>query len=194
MANEHTTDVWRLRFGTVGWRRPQWDDGYYPDDLPSDWQLGYYANELAAVLLEPGDWLSAEPTQLADWAGEVHADFRFYLRADTQRDAAGQLRLAQSLGSRLGAVLWPVAPAPAGALAPVELATQRVTAWGDAAGVKAALLDVAGLDLRARRGLLEQLAPLLRGGDAGAIFLEDPVVTPGAARELQMVAELMGLA
>lgn len=194
MSSEDTTDGARLRFGAVDWRHPRWDTDYYPDDLPADWQLGYYANELAAVLLEPQQWLSAGPEQLAGWAGEVHAGFRFYLRAHLPTDPAWQLQLASALGGRLGGLLWPTAPAPLGTLAPLPSPASTIHAWGDGDGIRAALLEVAELDLRARRHLLEVLAPRLCREGGVAVFLADPAATPGAVRELQTVAELMGLA
>lgn len=194
MSDEHNTAAGRLRFGTVGWRHQAWMRGYYPEDLPEDWQLGYYANELAAVLLPAVDWVGRSPEQLAQWVDDVHPAFRFYLAADAGREASRQAVLAAALGGRLGAVLWPESPAPVGMLAPSARVPARTRAWGDESGLRVAVLEAAGLDLRGRRGLLEQLAPLLsRHGDT-AIFLGAADTLPGEARELQTVAELMGLA
>ena len=109
MSREHNTVPRRLRFGTVDWRQP----GYYPDDLPRDWQLGYYANELSAVLLPVAGWRDVAQDQLAEWAEDVHPGFRFYLLADAGVPIEAQLARATALGDRLGALLWPSAPAPA---------------------------------------------------------------------------------
>ncbi len=35
----------------VGWDHPAWQGSFYPDDLPADWRLTYYANEVPGVLL-----------------------------------------------------------------------------------------------------------------------------------------------
>jgi hypothetical protein len=194
MSDEHNTAARRLRFGTVGWRHEAWVQGYYPEGLPEDWQLGYYANELAAVLLPATAWVGESPQQLARWAEDVHPAFRFYLLADAGREPSRQAVLAAELEGCLGGVLWPVPGAPAGMLGPSAQAPARTRAWGDASGVRVAVLQVTGLDLRGRRRLLEQLLPLLSTHGDKAIFLGDADTMPGEARELQTVAELMGLA
>jgi len=38
-----------LVVGARGWEHAQWLETYYPDDLPEDWQLDYYANEFGCV-------------------------------------------------------------------------------------------------------------------------------------------------
>jgi hypothetical protein len=194
MNDEDSTELARLRFGAFDWRHPAWTDNYYPDDLPADWQLGYYANELSAVLLEPAAWLQADASELVQWADDLPPGFRFYLMGDAGADAAPQLELARALGGRLGALLWPCAPVPDGALEPVAGLPDRIRGWGGGDGLHAVALDVTDLDLRAQRGLLEQLAPRLRqDGDVG-IFVQDRDATPQTVRELQTVADLMGLA
>lgn len=194
MEQQHTTAAPRLRFGTLDWRCPAWQATYYPEDLPADWRLGYYANELPAVLLAAPAWLAEDDATLAAWAAEVHDDFRFYLLADAAQDAAVQQRRAGVLGERLGGLLWPGVPAPGGCWAPQADLPARLSGWGDAAGLRLALLDVAGLSLRERRGLLELLAPRLAAGGDTAVIVDDPASPPDAVRELQVVAELLGLA
>lgn len=199
MSQEHNTGAARVRFGTLDWRHAEWRESYYPEDLPEDWQLGYYANEVGAVLLEPEGWLAGPPEDLAAWAEEVHEDFRFYLLLDPAREVADQRARAAVLGDRLGGLLWPGEAALPGVLG--SLAADRaaglpagVSAWGDEAGIRLATIDVAGLDLRARRGVLERLAPALAGGGEVALILVGQAVQPTQARELQTVAELMGIA
>lgn len=195
MGLEHITAARRLRFGTIGWQRPGWETQYYPDDLPPDWRLGYYANELGAVLLEPQAWCDAGKTQLGEWADEVHADFRFYLLADPAVAPGEQLQQAGALGGCLGGVLWPTAgAATAGVLRPLADLPDRVRGWGEQGDLRLAVLDVDGLGLRARRGLLDALAPRLGGDAERAVIVEGASITPAEVRELQTVAELMGLA
>ena len=33
------------------WEHPAWNQEFYPDDLPEDWRLSYYANEFPVVLV-----------------------------------------------------------------------------------------------------------------------------------------------
>jgi len=42
--------------GACGWRHPQWDTSFYPEDLPPEWQLAYYGNEYPVVLIPAGYW------------------------------------------------------------------------------------------------------------------------------------------
>jgi hypothetical protein len=45
----------RLLIGTAGWQRPAWADAFYPEDLPPDWRLAYYANVCDALLVGQAD-------------------------------------------------------------------------------------------------------------------------------------------
>lgn len=191
---QNTTAARPLRFGTLGWRNPGWADAYYPEDLPEDWQLGFYANELTALLLPAASWAGRPPAELGAWAQETHDAFRWYLQGDPAYDEDAQRTLASVLGERLGGLLWPQAPAPEGWLAPLEDMPERINAWGDDTGLRLALLHVDGMDLRAQRHLLDTLKPWLDADRPAALIVTGDDVTPATARELQTVAELMGLA
>jgi uncharacterized protein YecE (DUF72 family) len=38
--------------GALDWKVPRWRDEYYPEDLPEEWQLSYYANEFSTTLID----------------------------------------------------------------------------------------------------------------------------------------------
>lgn len=103
-----------------GW----WDladsDLFYPDDLPKDWQLSYFANSFRAALLPAEFWASAAPETVTQWHDDVPPGFRF------AAERAGPLppgnvqqltptALIQLLGPRLDGWLEPIANASAGA-------------------------------------------------------------------------------
>ncbi len=51
----------------AGWQ------GWYPEDLPSDWRMDYFANEFSAVLFSPRSWvgevaLSVEDVDELEWS------------------------------------------------------------------------------------------------------------------------------
>ncbi len=46
-----TIDTHRLLIGSAGWQHPEWENSYYPEDLPPDWRLGYYANEFSLAVI-----------------------------------------------------------------------------------------------------------------------------------------------
>ena len=68
-----------LKIGARGWRHPQWVGSYYPDDLPEEWQLTYYANDFRVVLIPVEYWESSIGYDLDEWLEAVGDDFRFYL-------------------------------------------------------------------------------------------------------------------
>ena len=104
---------------------------FYPDDLPEDWQLTYFANCFRAVLLPCAFWSASDPSQVAQWRDEVPAGFRFVaeqvracpsarppahpsaqlsarpIMAESSLQAAGLERL---LEAKLAAWLEPLAP------------------------------------------------------------------------------------
>ena len=72
--------------GSRGWQQEHWSGDFYPQDLPEDWRLSYYANEFPAVLVPALSWQAAG-AELEDWSDEVHEEFRFYLQRDNEPSA-----------------------------------------------------------------------------------------------------------
>jgi hypothetical protein len=71
-----------LRIGSRGWDHESWSPGFYPEDLPPEWRLTYYANAFRAVLI-PGERLAvSEPAEVARWAADVDPGFAFYAELD----------------------------------------------------------------------------------------------------------------
>ena len=68
-----------LKVGARGWRHQQWLSSYYPDDLPEDWQLGFYANNFSVVMVPAEYWSPSRGYDLEEWIDGVNEDFRFYL-------------------------------------------------------------------------------------------------------------------
>ena len=46
----------RILIGTCGWLHDNWQESFYPEDLPADWYLGYYGNEFPVVLVGEKEW------------------------------------------------------------------------------------------------------------------------------------------
>lgn len=74
-----------MLLGAYGWLHDHWDEEFYPDDLPRDWQLTYYSNEFSTVLVPANFWsqtLSSsreEVLSCEDWLDDVSEVFRFYI-------------------------------------------------------------------------------------------------------------------
>jgi len=97
-----------LQIGARGWRHAHWQDSYYPDDLPEEWQLTFYANDFSVVLVPVEYWDKQNGYDLESWLDEVEEDFSFYLEAPSFNDEA-ESHLFQSqcqlMGEQLGGVL-----------------------------------------------------------------------------------------
>lgn len=65
----------RILIGANGWLHPAWQTQFYPDDLPDDWQLGYYSNEFQIVLLPAAYWQSIA-AEIEDWLEDSSDNLR----------------------------------------------------------------------------------------------------------------------
>lgn len=99
-----------LVVGTYGWEHSAWLDVYYPDDLPEDWRLGYYANEFGCVVVPARVWGAASLGVIEQWLQDVGEDFMFFLELpDCPNDVA--LELAIFASRCAGALLYSGEPA-----------------------------------------------------------------------------------
>ena len=67
----------RVLIGACGWQHPAWSENFYDEDLPEDWQLGFYSNEFSVVYVPAADWLNVDDVN--EWTEEVADSFRFIL-------------------------------------------------------------------------------------------------------------------
>jgi len=84
-----------ISVGACDWQHSQWQGNFYPDDLPEDWQLSYYANEYSTVLVPQARW-QAEEADFEQWAEDVTEGFRFYFLTDDP--AADESQIKKQLG------------------------------------------------------------------------------------------------
>ncbi len=93
--------------GARGWDHDQWCVDFYPDDLPPEWRLGYYANEFPGVLVPEAFWSGVAGDEWSDWCDELPDGFCFYLELSTlSAPLLAQLAACQaSIGSLLKGVL-----------------------------------------------------------------------------------------
>ncbi len=103
-----------VTIAAAGWWALTDADTYYPDDLPEDWRLGYFANDYAAVYLPACAWGNQRIETIGQWAGDVNEAFRFFLEQPQADAPAGMTSagmtppaMAAALGQRLGGwVRW----------------------------------------------------------------------------------------
>lgn len=65
--------------GASGWEHAAWRGAFYPDDLPEDWQLSYYATQFQAVYLPAASWQGASDATWDAWLHDSHDGFHFVL-------------------------------------------------------------------------------------------------------------------
>ena len=93
-----------LSVGARGWQHPGWRDNYYPDDLPEDWRLDFYANEFRQVLLPFEAWSAIGPDEVGEWIDATDTGFRFFVEMGENRLSPITLTLLQVLRIRLGGI------------------------------------------------------------------------------------------
>ncbi len=111
----------RLFAGTSGFSYDGWTGTFYPEDLPADKRLAFYATQLPAVEINNTFYRMPKPELLAGWAAQVPAGFRFALKASQRithikrlREVDGEVKFllgsARQLGDKLGPVLFGLPP------------------------------------------------------------------------------------
>jgi hypothetical protein len=96
-----------VSIGMFDWRHQSWNGTFYPEDLPAEWQLAYYANEWRCVMLPYRSWAEGSVDQisrrLAEWREEVDPEFQFLLEPPPPGDCDSlrQMAAEEGLGSQL---------------------------------------------------------------------------------------------
>jgi len=111
----------QLLAGTSGYSFKEWCGPFYPETLPADAMLGYYAERLTTVEINNTFYRMPAEDVFARWANAVPKHFFFALKAPRRithekrllnavPDAIEFLRRATTLEDRLGAVLFQLPP------------------------------------------------------------------------------------
>lgn len=173
----------RVLIGAAGWAHPGWMGSFYPDDLPEDWRLAYYANLYRVVLVPAEAWLDPsapaacleEAEEGPGFLAEVPTDFLTQAAAGDTAALSDWLRGVSVLGDRLdGLILPPEAPSvPAPLLARLD-ETAPLAVEGDFPGA-----DAFG---RVWRGPPE--SPQLDRGRLAVARIGSPPPNPRGLREI----------
>jgi len=168
LQHEPVSSDENLRVGACGWQHAHWTGDFYPEDLPLDWRLNYYANEFPVVLLPEREWKNGQ-AEWQSWLDEVEPGFGFYLQYTQPPDARQQIALSKALGDHLQGFVG----AGAGEL-------------DKRAGV--ALVELSTRDMRGWRQWLQQQAGGLR-----AVFPCDQYLSYRQLSEFRDLVEMLGL-
>lgn len=167
----------RLLLAASGWGDPAWLSAYYPDDLPADWRLDYFANDFDCAVIDAADW-RGRPGELATWLGSAPATLGLCLRVVGEADVA----LWPAIGGRRVTVLG--TPSDAAGSWPAVDAGRWQSPRGDAAVVR---LNMPTGDLRDLRQQIEGLA-----GDVRMLWLDGPGFEPASIGDIRTLLQLMG--
>ena len=177
----------RLLLGTVGWDRDDWLSDCYPEDLPPEWRLAYYANDCGCVLLKADSWCGMDSDRLAALLDEAAGRLVFFLEPPAGGLADARRNL--SLFSAAPAVLLVDRPDPG--LAPLpQWVAHGPGVWVDSdSGASLVRWQIVTVDLRSLRARADALQQ-----SVGALVLDGPAASPGLVPELRTMLELMGIA
>jgi len=100
------TRDYRLLIGACGWSHSDWCADFYPQDLPVEWRLSYYANEFPVVLVTAAEWNLAE-ADATHWCEDTDASFHFVVEitANTAEALQGELDRIAGFGERCAGIL-----------------------------------------------------------------------------------------
>lgn len=68
-----------MQVGAYGWNYADWHNNFYPEDLPEDWRLDFYANTYRVVMVPESEWLAWQQDDVEENLEAVEGDFYFYL-------------------------------------------------------------------------------------------------------------------
>ncbi len=107
--------------GTSGFSYPSWRGVFYPEKMPANAMLAFYAGVFRAVEINNTFYRMPAPALLESWAAQTPATFRFALKAPQQithrlrlKEAADPtrefVRRSAALGPRRGPLLFQLPP------------------------------------------------------------------------------------
>jgi uncharacterized protein YecE (DUF72 family) len=112
----------RLYTGTSGFAYKEWKGSFYPEDLPNDDMLRYYAAIFRACEINNSFYRIPAEKTLRQWSEQVPAEFRFILKASQKITHFTRLKAeardpleyfitsARALGEQLGPILFQLPP------------------------------------------------------------------------------------
>src|SRR5690349_14125167 len=111
----------KLSVGTSGFSYKEWLGKFYPEKLPGEQMLGFYARHFDTVEINNTFYRMPAESMLARWAAEAPPGFEFTLKAprrithdkrlrEAGDDVAEFCRRAAMLGERLGVLLFQTPP------------------------------------------------------------------------------------
>ena len=195
----------RVRIGTIGWLFDSWDRSYYPEDIPEEWKLGYYANELTAVVVPEEQWKLADPDQLEEMVEDVHEEFGFYFQIKNDWPTAQECAHLKSIFAEnffgflvdTESVKQPADIDDRDFIFPAHLCTGSGCSWSELAQAVSSdcvIRVTTEADLRLLKQQFEQLAEVVDFSRDVLILVDVAEPAPDFIRQLRTLLELMMIA
>ena len=111
----------QIRVGTSGYSYKEWKGSFYPEDLPAAKMLAFYAVRFDSVEINNTFYRMPDAKMVGKWGEQVPDDFTFVLKAPQRithqkrlagadEDVAHLFDVAETLGEKLGPVLFQLPP------------------------------------------------------------------------------------
>lgn len=201
--------------GARGWDCPAWEGAFYPDDLPPEWRLSYYANEFNAVLLPVDLWSLADSDEIESWIDDVHEAFRFFLELPVGAWATSADRILDvvvRLGDACGGILLLDSQLPDDPM-PADIVSSLYLAQAEAVGTRVAgfrylpagrgqklkpdfllIDDAPQWDLPAIRQLITIMESPSTVTYSQGLFFTGDAISASKLQQVRVMVELMGIA
>jgi len=187
--------------GARGWLHDRWKESFYPDDIPEEWRLGFYANEFNTLLVPWSQW-SESVEALEEGLEDTADDFHLYLELPAQQQAL-PAHLAE-IKDRVTGFVCTASDSDAwlaeAASTNIRLLTplpenndffQRLVSQPDEQNITLVLMDGTKIDDLSM--MREQLEMALQGTEKRLDFIfMDEMPDMEAMQNTRMIAELMG--
>lgn len=97
----------RVLLGAKGWLWPEWEQGFYPEDMPPEWRLAFYNTQFDCVFLSADQWRRISGELLNQWHEDTRDAFLFLLEGGPGTNAPGPLQgRALCLDAQDGRITW----------------------------------------------------------------------------------------
>lgn len=124
--------IGRIRVGIGGWTYEPWRGVFYPEGLAQTKELAFASRQVTSIEINATSYRTQTPKTFRRWADQVPDDFVFALKAsryacnrkDLSEGGASIRQFLDSgvseLGTKLGPILWQLAPTKRFDLAEIE--------------------------------------------------------------------------
>ncbi|MDH5217898.1 MAG: hypothetical protein OEX19_09390 [Gammaproteobacteria bacterium] len=113
-------------FGIRDWECPSLLREYYPDDLPEDWRLDYYANEFSVLAVPANKWRALSEEDLEQWREDA-GDQMLFLFETGGGDNADAINVLKKIFSTRFVALSEESPDSTGLVQKRTCLTQNLT-------------------------------------------------------------------